>query len=161
MMRAALLALLLVHLCGLELAILARVGSSWVPDFAVILVVHALVSLPESRVLFWFVPLALARAVLAPGSFVYWLWLFLLMWWLQRPFGRRFFPDRWPFQVLAAFLLAAFSSIAGSLFLAGGNGDPMGRGFLAWFTTALVTPGVLVVLRFVTNARRTRTEMAG
>lgn len=161
MMRAAVLALVLVHVCGLELAVLARVGASWVPDFAVVLVVYALVSLSESRVLLWFVPIAIARAVLAPGSFVYWLWLLLAMWWLQRPFRRRFFPDRWPFQCCAGFVLAAFSSTVGSLVLAGGTGDPLGRGFLAWCTTALVTPGVLIVLRGLSRSRRVRPEIAG
>ncbi|MCA8971987.1 MAG: hypothetical protein KDC95_19525 [Planctomycetes bacterium] len=145
MIRSWIEFVVLVQLAGLEIALIARVGPELVPDLSVLVIVASLVARDERRILPRFASLSIARATFAPGSFVYWLWWMLAAYWCVRPFSRRFFPDRWPFQAVSAFALAALASLCGSVVLASGDGDPYERGITAWIVTGVVVPGCLVV----------------
>lgn len=146
MLRPVLLLLALLHACGLEVALIARVGPQWVPDFAAWVVVYATVAVPEERVLAWLAPVALGRALLAPGSFTAWLFLLLGAWLVLRPFRRRFFPERVAFQLGAALGVSWLLALGSSFLLMDGAGDPFGRGIVAFSTTALLSPGITLLL---------------
>lgn len=147
MMRALLVLVAMLHACALEFALIARLGADWVPDFAAIVVVFATVALPAERVMLWFAPIALGRALLGPGGLLVWTWLLLGAWVALRPLVKRFFPERMAFQVLAGAFLAAGLSYAAAAILGDAGIDPFGRGPFAWIATGLLTPCVVLVLR--------------
>ena len=65
--RGLVFAALCVHLVAIELWLLGRLDA-WVPDFAALLLVFALVDLRVSRAVWIVLPIALGRALLMPGG---------------------------------------------------------------------------------------------
>ena len=162
MMATALRFLGCVHLLAIESLLLGRMV--WLPDVTALLVARCALDADTSRAPRLLILLAVARALLWPGGIVFHLWALLVVYLLVWPLRRNLFPERWQFQMLAGGLVAATLSLLQSYVLAGGVGDPLGRGPLGWLLTALVAPGLAIVLAWLPPRRRDKvaaTEVAG
>ena len=158
MIRAAIFALLCVHLVAIELWCLGRLGG-WIPDFAALVLVFALVDLRVTRALWVALPLALGRALLLPGGVGTQLWILLAAYCAVLPLRRFFFADRWQLQAFAGFALALLLSMLQAWVLSTTFVDPLGRGWIAWVLTGAIAPGARVVFAAFFSVTRARSAL--
>jgi len=138
-----------VHVIGFELRMSGRMAAV-LPDVTSAVLIVVGLRLTAGRALRWIVPLAVARAFLLPGGFLFQLWLLLVGFLLVRAVRRVINHELWQMQVVLGIAVAAVLSLLFGAAL-GDGADPLGRGPIAFLVTGAIIPGVLVCHSILTG----------
>ena len=163
MIGALLRAFLLVHVLALELVANARLGGH-APDFTAIALVYAALTLSTRSSLLLLALIAIPRSLLLPGALHAHLWLLVGVWLLLRGLSSYLFSERWYWQMLLCGLAAAALTLGQAWLFGSGFGDPMQRSLFALLLSAVIGPGLLLLLPILgagmapRDARPRRTE---
>lgn len=157
MIGLVLRSLVLVHLLALELIVTARLGGV-APDLSAVVLVWCALALRTRSALLVIVLLAVPRSLLLPGSLHAHAWLLCGVWLVLRSSCHYLFGERWFWQMLLAALAAAALALAQGLLFGDAHADPLGPALLAITLTAIVAPGLLLLLPLLGAGLRRREE---